>query len=240
MPTKKSVIIAMLLMAASGVALAAGPEEAIQAVAQLANAVSVADLIIKAGHNEDGTPKIHKVPTLKVVRDCAHCKFGNALRMLVVAAYKQEAEKNGLEVDPDASVVLRVTSTFERPTFLRGTFGVLAGADFIAGNLGTGRFANSASAMKWESTGWLVWSENAPSSTWCRMLRRRNNLSAKQGKKTSTLPKPACQHRVQRLPAQRSHVRQTLLSGSAGAADGCFLRRYSLLTLTRARNPAAG
>lgn len=129
-------VLAAMWMTVTAPARAADAEAVIQVVSQAVSAVSVADLIGKAGNNANGTPRIQSVPALRVLKACEDCKFGNALRLLVIAAYQQEAEKYGLAVDNSETTELSVTGAFARPSFLRGTFGVLAGADYITCTLG--------------------------------------------------------------------------------------------------------
>lgn len=112
----------------------ATPLDAVQSLSSALHATSLAEILAKIGVGSDGVAKVKCVPTLKVVVDCADCKFGHASRMLMVSSYNDLAVKNGLQLDQAQSVKFVVTNFNSRPSFLRGTLGALSGADDVKGH----------------------------------------------------------------------------------------------------------
>jgi hypothetical protein len=52
----------------------------------------------------------------------------------MIASYNELAKANDIAINQDQQIVFKVTSIFGRNSFLRGTFGVLSGADTIRGH----------------------------------------------------------------------------------------------------------
>lgn len=120
---------------AVSVSAQANPLDAVQAVHNGLQATSLANLLTKIGVGTDGLPKVHSVPKLKVVVDCGEkCEFGNASRMLMASSYKDLAGKHNLMIDKERELRFIVTNYHSRPTFLRGTLGMLSGADLVKGH----------------------------------------------------------------------------------------------------------
>lgn len=128
---KKIFTVLLLLVSLNG--YAADPISAIASLDNLLRATSVIDIISKA-INKGADPSVIKtVPRLKVVADCGDCKLSNATKMLIRSSYAELAKTNDVSIDQDKEVTFKVTSINARNNFMRGTFGVLSGADYIRG-----------------------------------------------------------------------------------------------------------
>lgn len=121
------------LMTLSLSAKAADPISAITALDNILHTTSIVDIISKAVSKGADPSIIKTVPRLKVVADCGDCKLSNATKMLIKSSYIELAKTNDVIINNDKEVVFKVTSIFGRNSFLRGTFGVLSGADIIRG-----------------------------------------------------------------------------------------------------------
>lgn len=128
---KKILTVLLLLVSLNG--YAADPISAITSLDNLLRATSVIDIISKA-INKGADPSVIKtVPRLIVVADCGDCKLSNATKMLIKSSYNELAKTYDVVINQDAEVTFKVTSLYGRNSFMRGTFGILSGADIIRG-----------------------------------------------------------------------------------------------------------
>ena len=110
------------------------PAAVMQLISEGLRAVSLVDVIAKAGGAGADMTKISTVPRLKVTADCGDCKLSHATKMLITSSYIALAKSNDVTIDSDRCMEFRLTSMFSRNSFLRGTLGLLSGADYIAGH----------------------------------------------------------------------------------------------------------
>ena len=115
-------------------AQAADPLSALTAIERAVHATSIVDIITKAAAHGAEINSLKNVPRLKVVSDCGDCRLSNATRMLMISAYDDLAKANDVTVNQDQPVIFKITSITSRNSVLRGTFGVLSGADVIRGH----------------------------------------------------------------------------------------------------------
>jgi hypothetical protein len=130
----KSLVTVAILLSISLNAQAADPLSALGALDNALRATSIVDIVSKAVASGADVSKITTVPRLKVVSDCGECKLSNATRMLMTSAYVDLAKQNNVTINQDEQVIFKITSIAGRNSFLRGTLGVLSGADYIRGH----------------------------------------------------------------------------------------------------------
>jgi hypothetical protein len=129
----KSQLIIATLLAFSLSANAADLLSAVTAIDNVLRATSIVDMLSKAIASGANASKIKTVPRLKVIPDCGYCKLSNATRMLMTSAYNELAKANDVTIDQDTQAVFKITTITSRNSFLRGTLGILSGADYIRG-----------------------------------------------------------------------------------------------------------
>lgn len=125
----------LMLLTISLNANAADPLGAITAIDNALHATSILDIVAKAIANGADINQVKTVPRLKVVSDCGDCKLSNATRMLMISAYNELAKVSDVSIDQDKQIIFKLTYLTSRNSFMRGTFGVLSGADIIRGQL---------------------------------------------------------------------------------------------------------
>lgn len=126
--------LAAATMLTTALSVQADPLDAIASVNNMIQAASVVDMLSMLKKDVNGHQAALTIPKLKVSADCSNCKFGNASRMLMIVSYIEMAQKHQVNVDKSRELHFVVTSVITRPSILRGTLGVLSGADVVRGH----------------------------------------------------------------------------------------------------------
>lgn len=126
--------LAAATMLTTALSAQADPLDAIASMNNMIQAASVVDILSMLKKDVNGHQLALIIPKLKISADCTNCKFGNASRMLMLASYNEMAQKHKIDIDKSHELHFVVTSVIARPSILRGTFGVLSGADFVRGH----------------------------------------------------------------------------------------------------------
>ena len=132
---KRALMVVCTTLLIASMHTQADPLSALQATSNLLHVTSLADMIAKAATTGSDTRTLKTVPRLVVMVDCGDCKLSNATKMVITSAYNELAKTSGMVIDAKQPIIFNVTSLFARNSFLRGTFGILSGADHISGQL---------------------------------------------------------------------------------------------------------
>lgn len=116
-------------------AYGADPTALIQNINSSIHAVSVVDLLSKAGVDAEGHSKLSSVPRLVIVNHCEQCTLSHALRLSMIRSYRDLANKHQLKIQADKTITLVIDDINARNNFLRGLLGVMSGADYIKAHL---------------------------------------------------------------------------------------------------------